>query len=165
MFMAEAPNIDPWVATIILQAMSYICIQFFYTFITVFSKQYVKHHSVRHLVRHALRIRTKCYSHHVKFKAKKIFKHHTNTDNFLTLLQTKADCCIKRTTSFFTALTAVSDELPCSNNTCFDTDSFKICVNTGASCSMSGNITHFENLIPVEHQVAGISEKGLQAKG
>ncbi len=60
---------------------------------------------------------------------------------------------------------ATSDEWPSPEIARFDTNSYKICVDTGASCSMSGDITHFEDLIPVQHQVSGISDKRLQAKG
>ena len=50
-------------------------------------------------------------------------------------------------------------------NSRFDSDSFKICVDTGASCSMSGDLNHFQDLLPVEHRVSGIGEQALQAKG
>jgi hypothetical protein len=50
-------------------------------------------------------------------------------------------------------------------NSRFDSDSFRICVNTGASCSMSGNLNHFQDLLPVEHNVSGIGEQALKAKG
>jgi len=47
----------------------------------------------------------------------------------------------------------------------FDTDSFKVCIDTGASCSMSGDMAHFKDLVPVWFHVSGIGKKGLQAKG
>lgn len=35
----------------------------------------------------------------------------------------------------------------------------------GASCSMSGNLEHFENMVSIEHHVSGIGSQGLQVKG
>ncbi len=157
--MAEAINIDPWVATIIFQVITCFFIQSFCTTRQVF-------------ITHNRHLKKQRRVPHVKFKRRPTSIHDKQG---LTQFHNKVDCCVGRWRRFassrpfprIVALTATAspEEMLTPNTARFDTDSFKVCIDTGASCSMSGDMSHFATLVPVNYQVSGIGEKGLQAKG
>ena len=144
MLIAEAPNVDPWVATILLQFMTYIFIQFLFK-----TKKILIRHG-RHPVRQE-------HMPHVKLKDRPACARQRQR---LTPFLGKVDCCVGRWLRLATScplskvveltVTAFPGKSLMPSTARFDTDFFKVCIDTEASCSMSGDMAHFVNLVPVQ---------------
>ena len=97
MLMAEAPNIDPWVATILFQTIHCIFFQFTFSINFTSSNHHMHQRSMRHIRKHKMphKTITSKLSAHQNKKHSFCAKISTSTIfvSFFSFIQ-KVDCCI-----------------------------------------------------------------------
>lgn len=157
MLIVKAPNIELWAAT-----MFFLLVHCF-LYIFIFN-------ATNNITLNKICIHQSSYGHNTEFKWNRTSNQATKAQQALTVFNIDLhliDYCSKWLfqkvqTSYLQCFTAST--LLQTTTALFDSDFFKVCVFTGASCSMSGDITHFKNFILAEHQVSVIGKKGFQAR-